>query len=435
MDSSRFALGVGLRALIAGALSFVAVDMVSRQLYAGALLLAGLAALAVLDIARHVGRADRILSRFVSAWRVGEFEAPAAGQGGIGGLAQVRAAMRRLDGDLRAQRAAQRIEVEYLLTLTDTVSAALLVIEGGEAIAPVNRAARKLVEAAPLDGDLAAQILALRPGGRAVIRLPTGQKVLAAAARFSTQGQVKTLVSLQDIQSELDATEIKAWQDLARILAHEMMNSLTPIASLAQSVRPLLADPNVAAMTDVAAAIDVIADRSAGLMSFVERYRQVADLPRPVFQPVKLAAVIAAVGQLLEPMLALKGVVYRSQVEPTDLVVWADPAMVEQALINLLRNAMDAVAGQPAPRVEVDCRREGEQVVITVGDNGAGVDPAVLDRIFVPFFTTKPGGSGVGLSLVRQIALAHGGQIEAVRGSSGGMLFRWRFAMDVGEPG
>jgi C4-dicarboxylate-specific signal transduction histidine kinase len=213
-----------------------------------------------------------------------------------------------------------------------------------------------------------------------------------------------------------------------------MMNSLTPIASLAQSVRPLLADPTAAAMTDVAAAIDVIADRSAGLMSFVERYRQVADLPRPVFRQVKLASVIAAVGQLLEPMLARGGVAYSSRVEPADLVVWADPAMVEQALINLLRNAMDALAGQPAPQVEVDCRLEGEQVVITVADNGAGVDPALLDRIFVPFFTTKPGGSGVGLSLVRQIALAHGGQIEALRGPSGGMLFRWRFASEA-EPG
>jgi len=281
---------------------------------------------------------------------------------------------------------------------------------------------------------LAAKILELRPGGRAVIRLQTGQRVLAAAARFSSQGQARTLVSLQDIQSELDATEIKAWQDLARILAHEMMNSLTPVASLAQSVRPLLAHPNPGNLTDVAAAIDVIADRSAGLMNFVERYRQVADLPRPVFQPVKLSGVIAAVDQLLVPMLVSKGVTYKSQVEPSDLIVRADPAMIEQALINLLRNAMDAVSGQPAPHIEIDGRREGEEVVITVADNGAGVDPAVLDRIFVPFFTTKPGGSGVGLSLVRQIALAHGGQIEAASNSPRGMLFRWRCPIDTTSP-
>jgi C4-dicarboxylate-specific signal transduction histidine kinase len=168
-------------------------------------------------------------------------------------------------------------------------------------------------------------------------------------------------------------------------------------------------------------------------MNFVERYRQVADLPRPVFQPVKLAGVIAAVDQLLVPMLASKGVTYKSQVEPSDLIVRADPAMIEQALINLLRNAMDAVSGQPAPHIEIDGRREGEEVVITVADNGAGVDPAVLDRIFVPFFTTKPGGSGVGLSLVRQIALAHGGQIEAASNSPRGMLFRWRCPIDTTE--
>jgi len=435
-DSGRFALGVGGRALLVGALSFGVVQMlVGRQLYASALLLAGLAALTVIDLARYAGKADRMISRFVAALAAGEVEPPAPREGGMSGMAQLREAMGRFDAELRRVRAGQQGAIEYLQTLTDTVTAALVVVEPDGRLGLINRAAQALATPTGLDPALAAQIGALGPGGRAILRLPGGQRVLAAAARFTAAGEARTLVSLQNIESELDATEVKAWQDLARILAHEMMNSLTPIASLAQSLRPMLNHPPSANMGDVATAIDVIGERSARLISFVERYRQVADLPKPILRWVRLAEVIDGLSPLLAAGLAAQGARYVSRVEPADLRVRADPALLEQGLINLVRNGLEASAGRPGAEVSLTAKLEGDQVVISIADNGRGVDPAVMERIFVPFFTTKAGGSGVGLSLVRQIALAHGGQIEAARNSPEGMVFRWRLPADAGEDG
>jgi len=389
-------------------------------------LLAGLAAAATGALARFVRRADRTLDRLISALAAGEMDTAPAPRARDGGLSGAREALARIDARRRANWAGEQRRLDHLQTLVDTVSAALLVVERDGSVVLANRAAQKLSSQIDLDDALAGLLGGLRPGTREVIRLAPNRRMLAATARLTTPTDVRTLLSLQDIESELDATEVKAWRDLARILAHEMMNSLTPIVSLAESLRPLLADPATANMIDVVAAIDVIGVRSAGLMSFVERYRRVADLPQPILRPIRLAEVIAKIDRLLGPTMVRSGVAYASRVTPEDLTILADPEMIEQALINMARNAIDAVAAHPAPAIEVSGRLEDEQVVIDISDNGHGVDPALLDGIFVPFFTTKSGGSGIGLSLARQIAIAHSGQIEAMANSPRGMVFRWR---------
>ncbi len=243
---------------------------------------------------------------------------------------------------------------------------------------------------------------------------------------FSTpRGERQRLVSLQDVARDLDAIELKAWQDLVRILAHEMMNSLTPIVSLAASVQALQGQAGDVAERDaeVAAAVEVIARRSAGLMNFVDGYRKVAELPRPALEPILLAGLIHAVDRLMSATFEARGVAYQSLLDPQNLTVMGDADLLEQALINLLTNALDAVGGAPDPRIILSARRSGDVAILAVRDNGPGLAPESRDKLFVPFFTTKAGGSGIGLSMVRQIALAHHGQVEAADNPEGGATF------------
>jgi len=299
-----------------------------------------------------------------------------------------------------------------------------------------NRAARALAseDASELSaiaaiGPAAAQdLLAINPGMHKIVELANGKQILASVASFTLPGfKPYRMIALQSVVGELDAVELKAWQDMARVLAHEMMNSLTPIASLSES---LIAHFKNAPGTDgvsgpdVTDAIETIGRRSRGLMNFVERYRQFSELPPPKLQPVRIKDFTASIDGLMRAVMTERNVAYSSTVEPADMIVHADIDLLSQAAINLIKNALDAVAATEKPAIAISCTVENNQAVMAIIDNGCGVSPAQIDNVFVPFFTTKSGGAGIGLSLARQIALAHGGQIEVGANAPSGMIFR-----------
>ncbi len=433
MDSSlagtnRLALAVAWRALLIGALAFLVFRILTgTHLYATALLVLVVAGLIAADLSQVIGRivrsAERDLERLVAAVS----DSP-AGTGASPYPGQSARPFDQAAALLTAARMERQVQLEYVQTLLDTVAAALIVVEPDGRVTFANRVARALSAGpaqrlgdVPAIGDSAAPaLLALRAGAREIISTADGQRMFVSVSHFTIPGrEPRRLIALQRIAGDLDAVELKAWQDMAHVLAHEMMNSLTPIASLSESLEVLLKTAERAGPADVAhtnedlvTALEAIKRRSLGLMDFVERYRAVAELPRPRLQQVQMHALVRAVSHLMGARLDQSGVDYRILVEPEDLCADADPQLLEQALINLLRNAADAVAGVEKPRIEVSCRARDEQVAIEVSDNGMGVPEDQRDQIFVPFFTTKAGGSGIGLNLARQIALSHGGRLE-----------------------
>jgi two-component system nitrogen regulation sensor histidine kinase NtrY len=424
----HFQFAVLARALLLAALIVILLRLLTAtQFYATAVVVVLCGLLVVADLVRVVAHADRSTQRFLESLSAGALEVPASEQSPSGPTLP---AFERARQHLQLDRRTQRQGADYLQTLLDTVPAALIVVASDGGLRLVNRAAYRLLgEPAPrleqlpaLAGSAAALLAGMMPGAQQIVRLTDGRQLLASASQFTVpEGTAQRLICLQRLAGDLDAVEHKAWDDMARVLAHEMMNSLTPIASLSESLDALLRAGG--RMEEVAAALEAIRRRSLGLMRFVVRYRKVAELPEPLLQPLPLKSVLEGVERLLAPALEQGQIGYASTVSPPELTVQGDADLLEQALINLLRNAAEAVRGQPGARIEVVCGLEAGLCFIDIADNGPGLTAAAREQIFIPFFTTKEGGSGIGLSLARRIALCHGGQVT-VRSSPQGSVFR-----------
>lgn len=431
--SVRIALSFGLRAVAIGACAYLIIHLLTRtQFYATTLVVMAVAALLIADLARAIARLQRSTERFLENL-TNAVETPVHT---FAGQTKPLAAFGRAVNKLNAARAEQRQALEYLQTLLDTVAAVLIVVRSDGRIKLANRAARKLAgepvehlaDIAAIGAEASRSLLTLAPGARQMVKMADGEHMLVSVSQLQAVGRAaERFISLQRVNGELDAVELKAWQDMARVLAHEMMNSLTPIASLSESLELLLRDTvPVPISQEVTGALEAIRRRSHGLMNFVERYRQLAELPQPRLQSIRMSDFLAGIERLMGASFRDKCLAYQGRVVPADLQLTADPELLEQALINLLRNACDATSGCTDALVEISCEQYEGQCLIRVADNGRGFAEQEREQIFLPFYTTKAGGSGIGLNLVRQIALAHGGQLTAHARVPRGVAFELR---------
>ena len=341
----------------------------------------------------------------------------------------VRVALRSREDDRVSPAIEERARAQQLdqaLALLDAVTVALFALGPDGRIRFANRAARALAgEVArledALDGPAAAEILALPVGGRRIVALSDGRSMLVwVGALFTPDGGPQRLVSLQAVAGELDAVQVGAWHAMTRVLAHEMMNALTPVASLAESLARIAGGDTRPA---VSGAADTIARQSRHLIDFVERYRAIADLPAPAFAPLDLNTFLADIEALGEAQMRGRGIAFSAAHSPGAVPLEADAGLLRQALLNLLRNAGDAVAGAGGGAVRFACAVNGGELRFEVHDDGPGIPPERMDEIFVPFYTTKEGGAGIGLALARQVALAHGGRLTAAPNRGRGMTF------------
>ncbi len=413
------------------------------------LILAAVAILQLVEIVRFIRRTNRELSRFLDTIRYADFGQRFQMQEVGAGFEELGDVFTGIIERFQGLRNQQEETLRHLKALMEHVPVPLLSLHHDDKLQLHNNAARRLFGSARVErlDDLRAfgedfhrHMQAVAPGDRrlAVFQFEgVEQRFTISATEIAIAGEVERLVSLQNIQNELDGVQLQAWQDLVRVLTHEIMNSITPVASLAKTATDLVEDAagKVAAypdvieeLEDVKSAVETVARRSDGLMHFVQSYRQLTRLPPPNRKMLPVADLLDGAAQLVAAPWQEKAIALEVDVTPETLSLEADAEMLEQVLLNLLKNAEQALDGAESPRVSMKgyLNRNGH-VSLEVADNGPGIDPDVAAKIFVPFFTTKREGSGVGLALTRQIMLAHGG--TAVLGSSdtGGAKFTLTF--------
>ncbi len=414
--------------------------------YTTVFILAGIVLYQAWALIHFVERANRDLTRFLQAIRYEDFSQSFSGRGLGSAFDDLKEAFNEVLNAFRKTRAEKEENFQYLQTVVQHVGVGLVCYDVGGRIELMNTAARRLLrrphvhnvrELRTVSESLSDTLLALRPGDRTLVKVQDEDELLQIvihATEIRMRGESFILASVQDIQSELEEQEMEAWQKLIRVLIHEIMNSITPISSLASTVRghfpesdrPQSLDPHV--VTDVHAALETIQSRSEGLQQFVDTYRQLTRVPRPDFQICPVGELFARVVNLMRPECEKERIGLRTRVEPETLEVTADPHLVEQVLINLVRNALQALAGRDQARVELAAGldRRG-RVLIRVRDNGPGILEDVQERIFIPFFTTRQEGSGIGLSLCRQIMRQHRGAISVQSTPDEETVFTLRF--------
>lgn len=317
---------------------------------------------------------------------------------------------------------------------------ALFRIDGAGAVTALNAGARRLLAPGRAsDPSQLLQLVAAQPSqGRTLIRYDTergAERALVSVAALTVQGDSQRLAALMPVESELEAEAMQAWRQLVQVLTHEIMNSLTPVASLSRTACDLLAEgsaqgagPDTETMVDIATALDAIARRAASLVDFVGSYRTLSAVPPPQPERVRLQDVFARLSALIAPQWQARGGTAVFSVEPASLDVMADPGQLEQALINLLKNALEAAEGRERPGVTVQARLgKGGRLRIEVADNGCGVPDDLAAHIFTPFFSTKKQGRGIGLALVRQLVHANGGMVRYARPVGQGARFIMSF--------
>ena len=417
-------VGAVIWLLAAGATSWIA----------PAVLLALVVVAQVYGLIRYTERTPRDLLRFLEAIRYDDLSLGVSAQGRgpmfeaiADGFAEVSEAFQQL----RSEREEQ---AHYLQTVVRHVGVALIAFRDSGEVALLNTAAKRLLGLprlrhisglATLSPRLAETLPALRTGERALVRVEHGDRAFdlaVHATHFRLAGDPHTLVSLQDIRSELEEREMEAWQSLTRVLTHEIVNSVAPIASLAGTANQLLHRDDAGAnagLPDAREALQTIERRSQGLIHFVESYRSLTKIPKPTFALFPVADLFGNVQTLLRTSMREQGVALAVEIDPPTLELAADEELIEQVLINLLLNAMQALEEQSDAQITLRARiGEAGRPVVEVRDNGPGILPEVRERIFVPFFTTKRTGSGIGLSLSRQILRLHGGTLT-VRSTPG----------------
>ena len=309
------------------------------------------------------------------------------------------------------------IEHQFYDTLLNRIDSSLLVIGKANKIEWINKAAldefgkpqpRHLTDFAAVSPELPGILKEIVPGETKIIKIKKEgytRQLAVTTVILNSRGTELKLVSFKNIQSVLEESESDAWKKLIRVLTHEMMNSITPIISLAETFSEPNLEKDYALMSK---AMQTIHRRSKGLVEFVGNYQQLMRIPAPVPDTFFAGEMINDINDLLRA----DGIRFSCKIQPHDMTLVADRTQMEQVLINLIKNAWEACARQPSPEVDVRIsKNEYQRPLIVVSDNGCGILPEVMDKIFVPFFTTKTGGSGIGLSICRQILIAHGGNI------------------------
>jgi len=346
-------------------------------------------------------------------------------------------------------RIEKEVHYQFLQTIIQHIRIAIICYDENDKIILINDSAKRIFGLRHLNDiqslekinpSLMTAIQTVNPNETRMVKHMVDDDLLQlslSGTTFKLRDQLYKLVSLQNIKAELEAQELESWKKLIRILTHEIMNSVTPISSLSTAVNRMLADNagipldigevDPDDIDDIRNSMKTIEDRSKGLLHFVEDYKSLTKIPAPEFTEVKVKELVSHLKILFEQEMLKHNIDLQIQIHPEDLVVIADHDQIEQVLINLLLNAKDALKDIADKIIKINAFKDDNQTVIQFIDNGHGIDPDNIGDIFIPFFTTKKEGSGIGLSLSRQIIQMHGGRISVKSEQNVGTVITLRF--------
>ncbi|MEO1099034.1 MAG: ATP-binding protein [Bacteroidota bacterium] len=396
--------------------------------------------IAFIELLWYVEKTNRDFKAFLLALLQNDFTTRFSEKGKGKSFNEFYAVLNQITDKFEAISSEKQAQHIYLESLVEHVKVGIISYDENEKIQLVNQATKDLLGIPQIislktiervDEDLLTAIRDIKPGENKLVKLVVENELLQLnvhASEFKLQNKFFKLVSLQNIKNALDENEMAAWQKLIRVLTHEIMNSVTPITSLTGTLKNMVdkkrreevqLDPD--AVEKLWMGLDAVENRSHGLQSFTESYRRLTKITTPVFETINVSERVNRILELFKNETQNVNIVTSVS---EDVRLLADPDLIDQVLINLIKNAFEAMASNPAPQLSITCVHKN---LLSISDNGTGIEEDKLDQVFIPFFTTKKEGSGIGLALSQQIMHLHKGKIDVSSKKNIGTTFSLRF--------
>ncbi|MEN8120008.1 MAG: ATP-binding protein [Bacteroidota bacterium] len=438
MTYKNFRLNIIFRVLLLVITIFILVYVVhSGEYYMTPFLFGILILLQIFSLINYIEKTNRIVTSFLESVRFSDFSRTFQVEGLGSSFDNLKRAFNKVIEDFQRIRTEKEEHYFYLQQIISHVEIGILAYQKDGTVEMINSSAKKLFNVQSLKNiqlletwspGFESVFFDIKPGDNELIKVQKGEEILQLsiyATQFKINEREIILVSIKNIQSELEEQEMKAWQKLIRVLTHEIMNSIAPIASLTSTVNVMVKEtakeisPHITGdfdtdtFTDIIEALNTIHKRSTGLIHFVEKYRNLTKIPNPNFSVYKIKDQFENIYNLLKKESLEKEINITIIVVPEMLEVTADEQLIEQVLINLVKNSIHALENVEKGEIKLNAyiNNSGKRVM-QIYDNGQGIIKEVGDKIFIPFFTTKSSGSGIGLSLSKQIMRLHGGNIK-----------------------
>lgn len=451
MAFKDFRFGAGIRIVLLGiAMAAIAFSVTTPDRYAIAILFSIVVVFQIVELYRFVSATNRKLTRFLESVKYADFISGFSADDHLGrSFKELNHAFSQVLEAFGNARSEKEEHFLYLNTIVEHVSTGLISFDTDGNVSLANATAKRFLKITMLrnleelierDPRLYKVLFDLPAGKSALYKPEEGDVQLSVTAtEIVMRGKKIKLIALQNIRPELQKKELEAWQNLTSVLRHEIMNSITPIASLTSTLKDVLTEDLVKtdcdeyvlkeeAADDLCEGIKTIENRSKGLIRFVDAYRDYTSIPLPKVSEITVKYLFERIANLLKTEIGRARVELMLSVHPNTIRIMADEELIQQVIINLIKNAIEALSETENPRIGLTgCYNDDDSPKIMVTDNGSGIVREALEQIFVPFYTTKPTGSGIGLSLSRQIMQLHNGSLRVESEPGKGTTFALNF--------
>lgn len=434
MVYKRFSIGVGFRILLIILCLYLGLWLYYRQeLWLAPGILGFISLIQIGELVYYVNSVNHKLARFLDSIRFTDFSSSFTSDSQMGGsFREVNMAFNEVMNVFKQTRAEKEEQMLFLQVIIQHINSGIISFNSEGKIGVINNAAKHLLQIpqfrdisdlGKLSTSLLEQVMEMKPGQRVSFKVNPNLHLIIQSTSLKMGGQSWTLLSLQNINAELQSNELEAWQNLTKVLRHEIMNSITPISSLVDSLSTILEEDSYVQQEgflikkdgyqDIQEGLETIANRSKGLVNFVNAYRDYTNIPIPKKETIAVKSLFENVLILMKEDLKISGVKIETDILPQDLEISCDPDQITMILINLVKNANESLQGQLDKTIWLSAISQGDMgIIVRVEDHGPGIIPEALERIFVPFYTTKKTGSGIGLAISRQIMNLHRGSLQ-----------------------